>query len=209
MNGTTPEELEDKMGKLKRPHPLQIIESPPSASFFAKQDSLGVDQIFEFGKGDPMKSLPHDRPGRFDVELASVVVHGKIPPEIDGTFYRIICDSIYANRNGKDIWINGDGAVDAWRISNGVVDFKQKYVRSPRYIIERAARKPLWGTYRNPFSGDERVFNEVQSPGNTHIHYWRGLLLAIKEDSPPFAIDPDTLDTIGTSRSSPFLTMAC
>lgn len=48
-----------------------------------------------------------------------------MPSDIDGTFYRIVCDQIWARRNKvdpnnpRDIWINGDGAVDAWRISNG------------------------------------------------------------------------------------------
>lgn len=32
---------------------------------------------------------------------------------------------------------------------------------------------------------------------NTNILYWHGKLLALKEGSPPYALDPDTLETIG------------
>lgn len=198
-----PKETEQasKIQDLKWWKNLTVTESPPLTTLASKLDALPVGEEFQFAKADKMATAPINWPTRFDAEVASCVVHGSIPPEIDGTFYRVICDSIYTNRNGKDIWINGDGAIDAWRISNGVCDFKQKFVRTPRFIIERAARKSIFGTYRNPFAGDERVFDMVQSPGNTHIHYWQGLLLAAKEDSPPTAMDPDTLDTIGINKS--------
>ena len=37
----------------------------------------------------------------------------------------------------------------------------------------------------------------VRSTANTNIVYFRGMLLACKEDSPPYAMDPETLETIG------------
>ncbi|KAJ5182094.1 hypothetical protein N7449_012241 [Penicillium cf. viridicatum] len=188
-------DLESKIDKMRRLRDLDAYISTP-VTLQAKQKSLPISEEFEYEKANPFNSGVNS-PTRFDLEMASCVVRGTIPPEIDGTFYRVTCDPIFANRNKKDIWINGDGAVDAWQISNGVVDFKQKYVRTPRFVIERAARRSLFGIYRNPFAGDERVFDEIQSPGNMHIHYWQGVLLACKEDSPPIAMDPDTLDTIG------------
>lgn len=38
---------------------------------------------------------------------------------------------------------------------------------------------------------------KIRSTANTNIVYWRGQLLALKEDSPPYAMDPDTLETKG------------
>ena len=37
----------------------------------------------------------------------------------------------------------------------------------------------------------------IRTASNTNIIFWRGVLLAIKEDGPPFAMDPVTLETIG------------
>ncbi|KAE9568639.1 Lignostilbene-alpha,beta-dioxygenase isozyme I [Colletotrichum fructicola] len=178
-------------------HNTQIVASDLSATIDKKRHTLHISSEFQFAAADHLCAQPVNQPGRFDAEIASCVVHGSIPQCIDGTFYRIICDFVFANRNGHDVWINGDGAVNAWRISNGVVDFKQKFVRTPRFILERAARKPLWGTYRNPYAGDPRVFDQVQSTGNTHVQWWQKKLLVLKEDSPPLLVDPDTLDTIG------------
>ncbi|EEU36436.1 uncharacterized protein NECHADRAFT_81183 [Fusarium vanettenii 77-13-4] len=175
----------------------KVVASEAGATVNNKKDSLAVSDEFKFDVADPLCALPTNQPTRYDAEVASCVVHGKIPSCIDGTFYRVICDYIFTNRNMKDVWINGDGAVNAWRVSNGVVDWKQKFVRTPRFIMERAARQPLWGTYRNPYAGDSRVFDEIQSTANTHVQWWQQKLLVLKEDSPPFLLDPDTLDTIG------------
>jgi carotenoid cleavage dioxygenase-like enzyme len=38
---------------------------------------------------------------------------------------------------------------------------------------------------------------QVRSTANTNTVYWHGKLLALKEDSPPYAMDPETLETIG------------
>lgn len=189
-------DIGSKFADCKRYAKLSINLSGPEATLNAKQSSLDTATKFEFEKVHPFHSGVN-RPTRLDAEIASCVIRGTVPKAIDGTFYRICADPMYANRTGKDNWINGDGTVHAWRFSNGTVDFKQKYVRTPRMIYERVARESLFGAYRNPYSNDPRVVDDVQSSGNTHLHYWHGYLLAAKEDSPPIALDPDTLETLG------------
>lgn len=200
------QDVRSKMHLLREAPNLTTFHSAPNTSIDSTRRYLPVSEEFQFEQSDPFFSTNINVPGRFDAEIASCVIRGEMPKELDGTFYRVACDYMWAGRNQvdpknkRDVWVNGDGAIDAWRFSNGVVDFKQKFVRTPRFLIERAARKPLFGSYRNPFSGDKRVVSEVYSPGNTHIHFWRGILLATKDDSPPIALDPDTLDTLGMSR---------
>ncbi|GIZ36859.1 hypothetical protein CKM354_000032500 [Cercospora kikuchii] len=189
-------DIGSKIASLRRNTQLSIRTSTSANTLQSKQQTLQPDRKFEFANADPFRK-GMNAPTRFDAEVGSCVVRGQVPLQLDGTFYRMSCDPIFANRNGKDMWINGDGCLHAWRFSNGVVDFKQKYVRTPRFVYERAAREPLFGTYRNPYAGDERVFNDIQGTGNTHVHSWHGWLLVCKEDSPPIAVDPDTLDTIG------------
>lgn len=194
-------DISSKLDDCKRQSNLSVKVSPDSATISQKQETLPTDGKYQYGRVNPYNTGVNT-PRRFDAEVASCVIRGKVPPEIDGTFYRTACDPIFANRTGKDTWINSDGAIQAWRFSNGEVDFKQKYVRTPRFIYERIARQSLFGAYRNPFSDDERVVNDIQSSGNTHIQYWYGLLLVLKEDSPPIALDPDTLETLGKFPSA-------
>ena len=58
-------------------------------------------------------------------------------------------------------------------------------------------RKALFGRYRNPFTDNETVKGVIRIAANTNITFWRGVLLASKEDGPPFIMDPVALGTIG------------
>lgn len=51
------------------------------------------------------------------------------------------------------------------------------------------------GKYRNKYT--DAVKFAVRSTANTNIVYFNGQLLALKEDSPPYAMDPETLETKG------------
>ncbi|TGO07513.1 hypothetical protein BTUL_0270g00130 [Botrytis tulipae] len=43
----------------------------------------------------------------------------------------------------------------------------------------------------------DAVALKIKSTANTNVVYWHGKLLALKEDSPPYAMDPETLETVG------------
>jgi carotenoid cleavage dioxygenase-like enzyme len=138
-----------------------------------------------------------EKPCRFEAEVYNCIVRGEIPKEIDGTYYRCMPDATWAPLYDDDVFINGDGAIDAIRIKDGHADFKQKYVRTRKFVVERAARKAVFGKYRNRYTDDPRVKHEVHSTANTHVIYFENQLLALKEDSMPYAMDPDSLDTRG------------
>lgn len=138
-----------------------------------------------------------EAPCRFEAEVYNCIVRGDIPKQIDGTYYRCMPDWSWAPLYDDDVFINGDGAIDAIRIKNGHADFKQKYVRTAKFLIERAARQSVFGKYRNRYTDDPRVKHEVHSTANTHIVYFENQLLALKEDSRPYAMDPDSLETRG------------
>ena len=79
---------------------------------------------------------------------------------------------------------------------NGHVDYKSRYVRTQRYKAQAAARESLFGTYRNPYTDDPRVKGVSRGTANTAVIFHHGKLLALKEDSPPVVMDPDTLETL-------------
>ena len=138
-----------------------------------------------------------NKPSRFEGDIFDLEVTGQIPKEINGTFYRVQPDARFPPVFEDDIHFNGDGSVTAIRIADGHADFKQRYVRTDRYTHETAARRALFGRYRNPFTDNETVKGVIRTASNTNVTFWRGMLLASKEDGPPFAMDPVTLETIG------------
>ncbi|KAJ5459509.1 uncharacterized protein N7458_001061 [Penicillium daleae] len=140
-----------------------------------------------------------DIPFRFEGEIADVIVYGEIPSEINGTFYRISLDRFAPKENS--VPIDGDGLISAFRIENGHVDFKTKFVRTERYRQERRARKSLFGLYKSPWTHHPCVRAAVDSTGSTNVIRWAKKLLVLEEAGNPYEVDPDTLETI---RYDPF-----
>lgn len=138
-----------------------------------------------------------NKPSRIEADIADLEVEGTIPGDINGTFFRVQPDHRFPPLFEEDIHFNGDGNVSAFTISHGRISFKQRYVQTDRFKAESRYHRSLFGKYRNPYTDDELVKGVIRTAANTNIVFWRGVLLAMKEDGPPFAMDPDTLDTIG------------
>lgn len=136
-----------------------------------------------------------DEPFRFEGELFDLEVEGEIPEALHGTFYRVGPDQQFPPKMGDANPFNGDGIVTAFRFANGHVDMQHRYVRTHRFNAERAARQGLFGDYRNPFTDDPSVQGVQRTVSNTNVVLHNGVLLAMKEDGPPYAMDPHTLET--------------
>lgn len=81
------------------------------------------------------------------------------------------------------------------RIRDSHADFKQKFVRTEKFIIKRAVRKSVFGKYMNRYTDDPRAKHKIHSTANAHVIYFEQQLLALKEDLLPYAMNPDTLET--------------
>jgi carotenoid cleavage dioxygenase-like enzyme len=137
-------------------------------------------------------------PMRLEGEIRGLeVTQGAVPDTLRGTYYRVGADPAWPPRVANDFFFNADGIVSMFRFEDGYVDFRSRYVRTPRFLAERAARRSLFGAYRNPFSDDPAAAGINRGLANTNVYWHAGRLLASKEDSPPIQIDPDTLDTVG------------
>ena len=141
--------------------------------------------------------LTIDEPFRFEGELFDLEVEGQIPPELDGTFFRVGPDQAFPPKMGDANPFNGDGFVTAFRIADGHCDLQARYVMTERLKAERAARRGLFGAYRNPFTDDASVQGINRGVANTNVVAHNGMLLAMKEDQPPYRMCPRTLETQG------------
>jgi carotenoid cleavage dioxygenase len=130
-----------------------------------------------------------------EVDVRDCEVEGKIPANLSGGFYAVGPDPMYPLAPGN-IPFDGDGHVRLFRIRNGRVDYRSRYVRTERYLAQDAARRNLMPMYRNPALDDPSVKGLSRSTANTHVIQHRHLLLALKEDSPPSALDLNTLETL-------------
>lgn len=146
---------------------------------------------------ETMDFTGHNAPSRLEGDIYDLVVEGQLPEELNGSWYQSVPDPQFPPMLGADTFLSGDGMVRMFRFENGHVDFKQRYIRTERWQLERKARRSLYGLYRNPFTDDPSVRGKGRGAANTTPIYHGGRLLALKEDSRPWEVDPVTLDTVG------------
>lgn len=51
-------------------------------------------------------------------------------------------------------WLNGDGVVSSFRIKDGNVDFKQRFVQTEKFRVEATENRALLGNPLTDFSDD-------------------------------------------------------
>ncbi|GGD26856.1 carotenoid oxygenase [Microbacterium faecale] len=141
------------------------------------------------------KSLPTVR---LEADVYDCEIEGIVPAELNGTLYRLGGDTLYPVLGDDDNIINGDGLMLKFRIEDGHVDFRSRYVKTERYLTQRAARRRLYNEYRNPYTDepDAPQIADRDNTGNTFAQWFNGRLFALREDSHPYEIDPDTLETL-------------
>ena len=135
-------------------------------------------------------------PLRVESDLRDLeVVQGEVPRELRGTLYRCGPDRQYPPMFKDDVFIDGEGMVHMFRIGDGHVDYRSRWVRNERFLLQEQARRSLFGRYRNRYTNDPSVAGKSMGTANTSVVWHGGKLLVLKEDSLPMEVDPDTLAT--------------
>ncbi len=136
-------------------------------------------------------------PSRIECDVHDLVVEGKIPAELNGSWYQTVPDPQFPPMFADDTYLSGDGMMRMLRFENGHVDLKQRYIQSERFKEERRARRALYGRYRSPYTDDPSVRGKSRGVYNTTPIFHGGKLLALKEDNRGMQIHPRTLETLG------------
>jgi carotenoid cleavage dioxygenase-like enzyme len=122
-------------------------------------------------------------------------VTGEIPKGLNGALYRNGPNPQFAPR-GHYHWFAGDGMVHAFTLENGRATYRNRWVRTPRFELERKAGGALLGGFGDPSKSDPSVAAADFGVANTHIIHHAGKLLALEESHPPFEMTP-SLDSVG------------
>lgn len=136
------------------------------------------------------------QPIRMECDYADLIVEGEIPADLNGALYRIGPNPQFAPRGAYNP-LQGDGMIHAFHIADGRVAYRNRWVRTRQWTLEREAGRALFAT-ANPADKDPSVAGIVsQGAANTHIIQHAGRLLALEEGHPPIEINPQTLETLG------------
>ncbi|RAK60439.1 carotenoid oxygenase [Phenylobacterium hankyongense] len=126
-----------------------------------------------------------------------LTVTGEIPAGLRGALYRIGPNPQFEPRDPNHHWFAGDGMVHGFYLADGKATYRNRYVRTPRWELEHAAGRSLFGTFGNPMTTDPAVMGQDSGVANTNIVWHAGRLMALEEGHAPFEMAPDTLDSVG------------
>ena len=137
---------------------------------------------------------------REELSLRNLKVHGEIPKDLNGTFYRVGSSPLFDPiRPEKQHWFSGDGMVHAITLEEGKAHIKNRYVDTPMLQLEKAAGRALYGDMIN--GGTPIDMNSGRPPfknvANTNVMEYCGELMVFWEFDLPHRLDIGTLDTLG------------
>jgi carotenoid cleavage dioxygenase-like enzyme len=136
-------------------------------------------------------------PSRFEADVFDCDVVGKLPEDLDGAFVRVGGEWYFPPMHPDDAGFSVDGYISLFRFKKGRVDYRGRWVKTPRFEANHKAGRQLFGNYRNPFTDDPSVKGLDRTVANTAVVAHAGKLFALKEDTLPYEIDPRTLETVG------------
>ena len=133
-------------------------------------------------------------PIRMECDLHDVIIRGDLPQNLDVTYFRNGPDPQFPPR-GMHHWFAGDGMVHMFRIRNGRISYRNRWMRTVKWKLEREAGRSLYDVF-NPMDNDPSVAGvEEDGLANTNIVWHGGKLLALEEGHAPFEVDPNTLES--------------
>ncbi|MGD0142477.1 MAG: carotenoid oxygenase family protein [Rhizomicrobium sp.] len=130
-------------------------------------------------------------------DFADLPLTGALPRELAGTYYRTGPNPQFPPRDDHYHWFAGDGMIHAFRVADGKISYRNRWVRTPKWELEHAAGQALFGTFGNPMTTDPSALGQDSGVANTNIVFHAGRLLALEEGHQPFELDAKTLDPRG------------
>jgi carotenoid cleavage dioxygenase-like enzyme len=140
------------------------------------------------------------------------ILSGKIPDQLRGTLYRNGPGRLERGGTRVGHWFDGDGAILAVHFTDTGATGVYRYVQTEGYQKETAANKFLLPNYGMTAPGAfwQKLGKEVKNSANTSVLALPDKLLALWEGGNPYALNLQTLETLGSdtlsslAKSDPF-----
>lgn len=130
-------------------------------------------------------------------------VEGVMPPELRGTLYRNGPGLFDRGGLRKRNLLDGDGMVQSFLIHDKGVRYRNRFVRTAKFVEEEAAGRfiyPSWSTQApGGFFANFWAGGRIKNQAGVTVYRWRNCLYAFDEVGLPYELDPETLATVGES----------
>jgi carotenoid cleavage dioxygenase-like enzyme len=130
----------------------------------------------------------------FECDAPFLKITGELPRELNGTLYRNGPNPQFESPGAH--WFVGDGMLHAFHLENGRASYRNRWVRTPKWLAEHDAGRALFGGFGRKLADTPALLTDG-GVANTNIVFHGGRLLALEEAHLPTEIEPGTLATRG------------
>ncbi len=130
-----------------------------------------------------------------EITVDNLEIKGELPRDLSGMYVRNGPNPQFTPL-GKYDWMDGDGMLHGVRISGGKAEYKNRYVRTGGFEVERDLGYAVWSGRLEP----PQVCNPYgpyKNVSNSSVSYHNGKLLTFWEAGLPYAVEVPSLETIG------------
>lgn len=127
---------------------------------------------------------------------------GNVPAGLQGTLYRNGPGRFELGGVQKTHLLDGDGMIQAFNFEDGRVRYRNRFVRTQKFLEESQAGRfvlPTWST-RAPGGIAANFGNRIKCQAGVTVVQQQNTLYAFDEVDLPYGLQPDTLETLGTQQ---------
>ena len=126
-------------------------------------------------------------------------VTGTLPTELTGTLLRNGPGLFERAGRRKRHLLDGDGLIQAFRIDDGKVDYRARFVRTDKFVAEEQAGHYLYPTWttRSAKGVLRNSITRIKGQAGVSVVAKRGRAFAFDDTGLPYELNPSNLDTIG------------
>jgi carotenoid cleavage dioxygenase len=146
-------------------------------------------------EADDQRTANNLAPIPFECDAPFLKVEGELPRDLNGTLYRNGPNPQFDAPGAH--WFVGDGMIHAFYLDNGRASYRNRWVRTPKWLAEHDAGRALFGGFGRKLPDAPDMTGHDSGAANTNIVFHGGRLLALEEAHLPTEIEPGTLDTFG------------
>ena len=133
-----------------------------------------------------------------DVAPMPLRLHGRIPRELRGAFYRNGPARHSLGGMRYHHLFDGDGMLQKYQINDGGIVHQGRFVRTEKFVADSAAGRPVRAAFgTNPPGAEAIDAPDAINVANTSVLQHGGELMALWEGGSATRMDPQTLDTLG------------
>jgi carotenoid cleavage dioxygenase len=135
---------------------------------------------------------------------AAELALGQLPAGLAGTLYRNGPAGHEVGARRYQHWFDGDGLVQAFRIGDGRVEHRARFVTTKKRALEARAGRPIVSGFGTSWPDVPAAGSTAEgNAANISVLAHAGRLLALWEAADAYALDPATLETLGPHPWSP------